>query len=121
MHNYTEFDKLVKMLDDAKISYERDDDDPNLEYFKLTNNAPVKRIRYGKFPGTKIGCICSVICGHGTYGGVEGLLEIMGLLTPDEEERDSVVGWLSAEDVFNRIKNHYDSNKEERNNESNKV
>jgi len=113
MHNYTEFDKLVKMLNDAKIPYERNDDDPNSEYFKLTSNAPIKRIVYGKFPEKHKFCICSVICGHGSYGGNEGLLEIMGLLTPEEEERDSVAGYLTAEDVFNRIKNHYDSNKEE--------
>lgn len=113
MHNYTEFDKLVKMLDDAKIPYERDDDNPDHEYYILSGNSPVKRIKYGKFPGKEIGCICSVICGYGTYGGDEGLLEIMGLLTPNEEENDDVAGWLSADDVFNRIKNHYDSNKED--------
>lgn len=114
MHNYTEFDKLVKMLDDAKIPYERNDDDPNFDFYKLTGYQPIKRIKYGKFPGTEIGCICSVICGYATYGGYEGLLEIMGLLTPEEEEYDDVAGGLTAEDVFNRIKNHYDSNKEER-------
>jgi len=112
MHNYPEFDKLVKMLDDAKIPYERDDDDPNHDFYKRTGSAPIKRIKYGKFQRKEIGCICSVICGYGTYGGDEGLLEIMGLLTPSEEEQDSVVGYLSAEDVFNRIKNHYDSNKD---------
>lgn len=110
MHNYTEFDKLVKMLDDAKIPYERDDEDPNQDYYKLSGNAPMKRIKYGKIPEKPKLCVCSVICGYGSYGGNEGLLEIMGLLTPDEEEVDSVAGWLEAEDVFNRIKNHYDSN-----------
>ena len=117
MHNYTEFDKLVKMLDDAKIPYERNDDDPNSDFYKLTGYQPIKYIVYGKFPGIEnIGrCVCSVVCGHGSYGGNEGLLEIMGLLTPEEEEQDSVVGWLTAEDVFDRIKNHYDSNKEETN------
>ena len=39
----TEFDKLVNMLDDAKIPYERDDDDPNHEYYKLTGNALIKQ------------------------------------------------------------------------------
>lgn len=112
MHNYTEFDKLVKMLDDAKIPYGRNDEDPNHDYYKRTGTAPIKRIRYGKVPGNENDCICSVICGYGTYGGDEGLLEIMGLLTPSEEEQDSVAGYLSAEDVFNRIKNHYDSNKD---------
>lgn len=59
----------------------------------------------------------SAIEGYGTYGyggwdhGVFGtdekdgdLIEIMGLLTPEESEYDSVVGYLTAEDVFRRIK-----------------
>lgn len=114
VHNYPELDKLIKMLDDAKIPYERDDDDPNHDFYKRTGVVPIRRIKYGKFPEKEIGCICSVICGYGTYGGDEGLLEIMGLLTPSEEENDDVAGWLSADDVFNRIKNHYDSDKEEK-------
>lgn len=31
----------------------------------------------------------------------------MGLLTPDEEEYDSVLGYLTAEDVFERIRRHH--------------
>ena len=31
----------------------------------------------------------------------------MGLLTPDEEEYDSVLGYLTAEDVFERIRKHH--------------
>lgn len=32
----------------------------------------------------------------------------MGLLTEEESKYDSVVGYLTAQEVFNRIKNHYD-------------
>ena len=42
-----------------------------------------------------------VICNQYSYGGSEGLLEIMGLFT--EEEYDSVVGYLNAENVLARI------------------
>lgn len=52
--------------------------------------------------------ICSVILHSGSYGRGEGLLEIMGLLKPDEEECDDVVGYLTAYDVFERIKAHHD-------------
>ena len=58
----------------------------------------------------------SAIEGYGTYGfgnwfhGIDGSdekdgdrSEIMGLLTPEEQERDSVVGYLTAEEVFRRI------------------
>lgn len=58
--------------------------------------------------------LISAIEGWGTYGFNDGsdpvwseipsdLIEIMGLLTPEEAALDSVVGWLTAEDVFSRI------------------
>ena len=51
--------------------------------------------------------VCSIIQHQYSYGGTSGRLEIMGLLTPKEEEYDSVVGWLSADDVYARIAAHY--------------
>lgn len=53
------------------------------------------------------GRVCSVILNRHSYGREHGLLEIMGLLTPEEEEHDSVVGYLTAEDVFGRIEKHW--------------
>lgn len=50
--------------------------------------------------------VCSVVIGAYTYGGPDGLLEIMGLLT-EEESGDTVLGWLTAENVFNRIQQHW--------------
>ena len=55
----------------------------------------------------KNGCKCSVISHKYSYGGREGLLEIMGLLTEEEEEWDEVVGYLTADDVFARIYTDY--------------
>lgn len=51
--------------------------------------------------------VCSIILHSGSYGREQGLLEIMGLLKPEEEEHDSVAGYLTAEDVFERIKAHH--------------
>lgn len=48
--------------------------------------------------------VCDVICHEYSYGGKEGLLEIMGL--SDDEEYD-VTGWLTAENVFARIYTHF--------------
>lgn len=56
--------------------------------------------------------IISIIEGDYTYGHENDKLEIMGLLTPEEEEFDSVVGWLSADDVYERIMKYYGSRKE---------
>ena len=55
------------------------------------------------------GCVCSVIYNRYSYGYKDGLLEIRGLLTPDEEQADTVAGWLTANDVFTRIKNHWEN------------
>ena len=53
-------------------------------------------------------CVCSVIQSYGSYGAETDKLEIMGLLTDEEKTKDSVKGWLSAEEVFGRIKKHWE-------------
>lgn len=93
--NFEEFDKLERLLVDAEIPYEKQ------------RNFSGKQIAYPRF-GDDL--VCSVILHRGSYGHEEGLLEIMGLLTDEEYERDSVAGCLTADDVFNRIKNHWDGN-----------
>lgn len=53
--------------------------------------------------------ICSAIWGVGSYGYKDGLIEIMGLLTEEERERDDVVGYLTPEEVFWRIKKDWET------------
>ena len=54
----------------------------------------------------------SVIGGFGVYGAEQDKLEIMGLLTPWERfEGNTVVGWLTAENVFKRIKKDWEEHK----------
>ena len=36
----------------------------------------------------------------------------MGLLTDEENEMDNVAGYLTAIDVYGRIKNHWDKHKD---------
>lgn len=43
----------------------------------------------------------------GSYGSENDLLEIMGLLTPEDAKGNSVLGHLTAEDVFERMRKHY--------------
>lgn len=62
------------------------------EYAQLTGVEKEEAIR-----------LVSAIEGSGTYGSEDDLLEIMGLLTEEEKKEDTVVGWLTAENVFNRI------------------
>lgn len=55
--------------------------------------------------------ICSVIEHDGSYGREEDKLEIQGLLTEQELEEtdDTVLGYLTAEDVFARISKHWEN------------
>ena len=92
----TEMNKLIEMLNDANIPFE------------LTTDVEGNENNQVWYPSQK-NRVCDVICHQYSYGGRDGLLEIMGLLTEEEAEYDSVVGYLTAEDVFNRIKNHYET------------
>lgn len=86
----TEMTKLMAMLDNAKIPY-------------------TVRFPYGEpqvcYPN-EMDLICDAICHLGSYGFEAGLLEIMGLVD-EEAVGDDVEGWLTAENVFRRIENHY--------------
>lgn len=88
----SELDKLEKYLKEHNIPYERIDD------FKMGLID-----RHQILVMDKDGCeIWDAICHFGSYGYKQGLLEIMGTLVRPED-RDSVVGWLTAEDIIRRI------------------
>ena len=87
-----EMDKLQKMLKEEGIPFQMEPDiwgNPHLKYC-------------GKEGQT----VCSVIYG---YGQNEGLLEIQGLMTEEEYNRegDTVLGYLTAENIFERIRRHW--------------
>ena len=88
--SYTEILKLDKMLTDANIPHTLD---RFLDGWQIC------------YPNND-GRVADAIQHFGSYGNAENLLEIMGLVKP-EETSDSVLGHLTAEDVFNRINEHY--------------
>ena len=57
-------------------------------------------------------CVSDAVCHGFSYGHEDGLLEIMGLVD-EAEVGDSVEGWLSAEQVFERYEKHWRENKGE--------
>lgn len=59
------------------------------------------------YPCQGEGFVSDAICHDGSYGRQEGLLEIMGLLTEEELKYDSVLGHLTAEQVFERWHKHW--------------
>ena len=70
---------------------------------------------YISYPCTGLDRVLSAVEFRGTYGAEKDLIEIMGLLTPEELLMDSVKGYLTAEEVFNRIKEHYEEVQNENN------
>lgn len=61
------------------------------------------------YPSKGESLVMDAIEHYGSYGSSEDKLEIMGLLTPEEEAEDSVLGHLTADEVFMRIQKHCES------------
>ena len=123
MSKYKEIFKLKEMLEKAEIPYifiDRVEEDRKLmknneylneylkdkEYYQILLFNDFREVMehyntYKVFDNEKR--IISIVQGYGTYGEEDDLLEIMGLLTEEEEKIDDVTGYLTAEDVFNRI------------------
>ena len=85
--------KLVKLLAKADIPFE-------IFPFTLGENSITYQVCYPN----KQDCLCDAICHKYSYGHEQGLLEIMGL---NEDPYDDVEGWLTAQQVFERIRDHY--------------
>ena len=96
----TELDKLAKYLKDNHIPFERYDCDKQFDDDDFTIKLDRHQICVPKWGEN---CKWDAICQEGSYGYERGLLEIYGELVPDEEE-DSVIGFLTAEQVIERIK-----------------
>ena len=100
---YTEIFKLKEKLDAIDLEYEFNDfGNKELNYERY-------QIALLDEEGKRI---VTVVQGNYSYSGVNNKLEIMGLLTAEEEEHDSVVGWLTADEVYERIMNYYASREE---------
>lgn len=93
---YKEIFRLKEMLEKANIP------------FVFKEHKDFRRGFQILYPADDGKSVCSVIEHDFSYGHNVDMLEIMGLLTTQEQKRDSVIGYLSAEDVFARIKKHYE-------------
>lgn len=97
---YTEIFKLKEMLENSDIPFEFAN-----RSFSLWDIESYQ-IGFPELPLSGV-CVCSVIESDFSYGRHSVTLEIAGLLTDEEKERGTVIGHLSADDVFTRIKNYY--------------
>lgn len=90
--DYTEILKLDRMLTEMNIPHET---------IRLMDGWQVW------YPNKK-GGVCDAIQHFGSYENKEDLLEIMGLLTEEEMEVEGgVLGYLTANEVCERIAKHY--------------
>ena len=107
MRKYNEIFKLKKMLEEANIPFE------------FNEMHAGYHIEYPTFSPKRV---CSVIEHALSLGEEEDLLEIMGLLTTAEKRMENEVkGYLTAEDVFERIQTHYREQKQEKEKEEKKA
>lgn len=87
----TELDKLEEYLKKNNIPYTRvDKNDCWMRHQIMVPEA---------YPNAE----WDAICHSGSYGYEDGLLEIMGDLVDEKKDGDTVVGYLTAEDVVKRI------------------
>lgn len=107
MSKYTEILKLKKMLDDARIPYENFTDDFFHTKERMKNSYTINPDSYPAYQ-LRLNKDIDVIQHYGSYGESQDLLEIMGALTVEEYEGDSVLGYLTAEEVFKRFKYCYE-------------
>jgi hypothetical protein len=98
---YNEIFKLKSLLEENHIPFEW-----------IEHNEVYKQGYQICYPGKGEKSVCSVIEHSFSYGSQKDLLEIQGLLTEKEEECDSVVGDLTADNVFQRILSHWEKIKE---------
>lgn len=113
MSKYKEIFKLKRMLEKADIPFEF------VECFgydkRLLSEYPDIMDHYQIFyPSKGKDQKISVIGGFGAYGAEQDKLEIMGLLTPWERYEygdEPVIGGLTARNVYQRIKNHWEEHK----------
>ena len=91
---YQEILRLDKLLTDAQIPH------------SIDRSGDGWHIVYPSHGARNV--VCSVIEYTGSFGARLDLLEIKGLLNPDERKFDLVVGFLTAENVFGRIKRDWE-------------
>ena len=94
-----ELNKLERYLKEHGIKYERIDNEN--EYDALGYILTLERHQI-IVPSNTEERKWDAICHYGSYGHEDGLLEIMGDLVT-KEDGDSVVGFLTADDVIMRI------------------
>lgn len=111
---YKEILKLKEMLEKANIPFKFTDDLFNTKSIHIELRQQIQDAIKDQYPAYSIQIIkngkvlCDAVEHTLSYGNKEDLLEIMGGLTEEEQENDSVLGYLTAKEVFKRFKYCYE-------------
>ena len=89
-----ELDKLEAYLKENGIEYTREDRES--EKYLYSNKHQIVVYKDGVIQW-------DAICHPGSYGYEHGLLEIYGNIVDYEKDGDSVAGWLTADDIIQRL------------------
>ena len=100
MTDLTHLDYLEKYLQVHGIKYERIDKEAIYDHMNFVVQSERHHINVLDNNWKKV---WDALCHKGTYGYEQGLLEIYGDIVDEEKDGDSVVGWLTAQDVIARI------------------
>lgn len=104
----TELDKLEQYLRENRIKYERIDDDGEVAKEMMIRSGMEYPDGYGErhqiiVYDDKGKQVWDAICHWGSYGYEQGLLEVMGDPVVRNSDGDSVCGWLTAQDIIDRL------------------
>ena len=106
MSTKTELDKLTEYLISRRIMFERFDEEEEID----ENGRWVQLDRHQIcVPEEGENCRWDAVCHRGSYGWECDLLEICGEIVT-EEDGDTVVGYLTAEDVIRRLEGKNNGN-----------
>lgn len=96
----SELDKLQAYLEEHGFYYKRiDKNDEGV--FGIDRH---QIIVYETAECTEECMLWDAVCQYGSYGYEDGLLETMGVIVDEDECGDTVEGYLTADDVIERIK-----------------
>jgi predicted fused transcriptional regulator/phosphomethylpyrimidine kinase len=96
----TELDKLEEWLHKHGFDYKRIDREPEQVEFD-GRMIPTSMGRHQIIVYGDNGIMFDAICHIGSYGYEQGLLELMGDIV---QVNDTVEGWLTADDIIERLK-----------------
>ena len=95
----SELDKLAKYLHKIKMPFKQYECDKQWD----VDDCIIVMDRHQICVPNQEYPIWDAICQRGSYGYKEGLLEIYGVIVDEAIDDDTVVGWLTAEDVIKRL------------------